>query len=255
MHRRIDVGEGKLVRRNLAVGVHVPFPEQQHELVFGELRIQLRKGDHVERQVPGRIPRVLPFVGHGDHVAVIEVSPVVVAAVLPAGGRRRLRRVAFQPVRHRVMVKLLGPQQSCVCLAHDGARGIGTRQQVTVELVGLSGPPLEQCVWSVQMLLTVLRQRAQAKIHRAAFSAREIELVIGGRLGPDALRVHRLAPPPDHIIVQRILHVGRSIPQAEEPLEIGLVFGEQHLATRIEFELILSQRNVFGMDAVFGSAR
>ena len=30
---------------------------------------------------------------------------------------------------------------------------------------------------------------------------------------------------------------------------------ENHLATRIEFELILSQRNVFGMDAVFGSAR
>ena len=201
MHRRIDIGERKLVRRNLAVGVHVPFPEQQHELVFGELRIQLRKGDHVERQVPGRIPRVLPFVGHGDHVAVIEVSPVVVAAVLPAGGRRRLRRVAFQPVRHRVMIKLLGPQQPCICLAHDGTRGIGTRQQLAVELVGLSGPPLEQCIGSVQVLLTVPRQRAQAKIHSPAFSACQIEFVIGSRLGPDAPRIHCLAPPPDHVIV------------------------------------------------------
>ncbi len=39
---RVDVAEGPLVGRDLAVGVHVPFPEEQHELLLGEVRVHQR---------------------------------------------------------------------------------------------------------------------------------------------------------------------------------------------------------------------
>ena len=73
VHRRIDVAEVELVGRNLAVGVHVPFAQEQHELLLGELRVDPGQGDHVKGQVPGGVPGVFPLVGHGDHVAVEQV--------------------------------------------------------------------------------------------------------------------------------------------------------------------------------------
>ncbi len=53
VHRRIDVAEVPLVGRHLAVGVHVPFAQQQHQLLLGELRIDQREGQAMERRVPG----------------------------------------------------------------------------------------------------------------------------------------------------------------------------------------------------------
>ena len=44
-------------------------------------RIDPRERDHVEGEVPGRVPGVLPLVRHRDDVAVVEVRPVAVAAV------------------------------------------------------------------------------------------------------------------------------------------------------------------------------
>ena len=63
--------------------------------------IDPRERDHVEREVPRRVPRVLPLVGHRDDVAVVEVRPVGVAAVRRAAGRRRLRGIALEPVAAR----------------------------------------------------------------------------------------------------------------------------------------------------------
>ena len=60
----------------------------------------LRERNHVESQVPGGVPGILPVVRHGDDVAIVEMLPVVVAAVLAARRRRRLRGIAFQPLRH-----------------------------------------------------------------------------------------------------------------------------------------------------------
>ena len=46
--------------------------------------------DGVEREVPGREPRVLPRVGHGEHVERVEVPPPAVAPGRVAGRRWRL---------------------------------------------------------------------------------------------------------------------------------------------------------------------
>src|SRR5689334_21676168 len=39
MHRRVHVAEGPLVSGQLSVGMHIPFAQHQHELLFCEFRI------------------------------------------------------------------------------------------------------------------------------------------------------------------------------------------------------------------------
>src|SRR5690349_13825388 len=81
MYWWIYVRKRELISRNLTVGVHVPLAQQQNQLLFGKVGIELRERNHVERQVPGGVPRVLPTVRHGDHVAVVEMGPVRIPAV------------------------------------------------------------------------------------------------------------------------------------------------------------------------------
>ena len=142
MDGRVDVGEVELVGRQLAVGVHVPLAQEEHELLFGVIGVNLGKGDHVEGQVPGGVPRVFPFVGHGDDVAVVEVEPVGVAARGAGGRGRRLLRVALQPIPDDVMIELLVPEQPGVGLAHDAGLVFAQPpgQALGVELVGLANP-------------------------------------------------------------------------------------------------------------------
>ena len=75
VHRRVDVAERPLVGGQLAVRVHVPLAAQQDELLLGEGRVDVGERDALEGEVPGRVPRVLPRVGHRDDVAVVEVAP------------------------------------------------------------------------------------------------------------------------------------------------------------------------------------
>ena len=94
----------------------------------------------MERQIPRGIPRILPLVGHGDDVGVVEVRPFAVAAVFAFGGRRRLVRVAVNPFRHVVVEELFRPNHPGERLTLDVARvGVGdVLLQLGVELVGLA---------------------------------------------------------------------------------------------------------------------
>ena len=60
MHRRIEVGELPLVRRDLAVGVLELLEQQQPELLLRELRIDERERDAVKREIPRGEPRDIP---------------------------------------------------------------------------------------------------------------------------------------------------------------------------------------------------
>src|SRR5690242_21272322 len=71
MHGRIYVAESPFIRRQLPVGVHVPFAEQENELLFGEVGIDQSDGNAVKSEVPGGVPGIFPFVGHGDDVFVV----------------------------------------------------------------------------------------------------------------------------------------------------------------------------------------
>ena len=93
--RRVHVAERPFVGGQLAVRMHVPFAREQHELVLGKLGVHQRQRDAVKRQVPRGIPRIFPFVGHGNDVGVVEMLPIVrcgpacVRAAAAAGPGRR----------------------------------------------------------------------------------------------------------------------------------------------------------------------
>ena len=69
--RRIDVRERPLVGRQLPVRVHVPLAGEQDQLPLGEFRIDERERDGVEREVPGREPRVLPRVSGMEMMSAV----------------------------------------------------------------------------------------------------------------------------------------------------------------------------------------
>ena len=140
VHRRIDVAEVELIGGQLAVRVHVPFAQEQHQLLLGEIGIDPRQRQHVEGQVPGGIPGIFPFVGHRDDVPVVEVRPVGIAAGGALRGRRWLLRVALEPIPHDIMVKLFAPQQPGVSLPRHPAllRGQSFRQALREKLLRLT---------------------------------------------------------------------------------------------------------------------
>ena len=73
MDGRIHVTEGPLVGGELAIRVHIPFAREQNELALCELGINHRQRDAMEGEIPRGVPRVFPFVGHGDDVRIVEV--------------------------------------------------------------------------------------------------------------------------------------------------------------------------------------
>ena len=86
--------------------------------LLGELGIDQRERDAVERQIPRRVPRVFPLVGHRDDVGVVQLHPVVSFVPLPLARRRRAGGVAVEPVADDVVVELLRPEQARKRLAH-----------------------------------------------------------------------------------------------------------------------------------------
>ena len=147
MHRRIHIAESELIGRNLPVRVHILLAQKQDELLFRKIQIDLRKPNHMKRQIPRREPRILPLVRHRDDVAVEKMRPLAVAAVVTLRRRWRLRGVAVEPGADDVVVKLLAPEQPRVSLAGNAARLVahaGGRDRV-VEFVGLA-PALREDV-------------------------------------------------------------------------------------------------------------
>ncbi len=84
VHRWVDVAEVPLVGRDLPARVQVRGRQHQVELSLGEVGVDHHQRDRVERQVPRRVPRVLPLVGHRDHVVVDHVEPRLVAGAVAA---------------------------------------------------------------------------------------------------------------------------------------------------------------------------
>ncbi len=268
VHRRVDVAEGPFVGGQLAVGVHVPLARQQHQLLLGRGRIQPRQRQAVERKVPGRIPGILPGVRHRDHVGVVEVEPVGVAAAPAAGGGRRLTWIAFQPLRHVEVVILPAPQQAGQRLPlHAPRLGVGGgARQPGVELVGLRRPIPQHALGQgageaprsalprrhrsfprrsgalprrPRSLPRRLARQAQANARRPARG--HFQAVVHRRLGAPPRRAHRPGVAVHQVLVETVLEGGArpgSVPGglpgrgAEETPEVALVIAEQQRGRR-----------------------
>ena len=98
MNGWVYVAERPFISRDLPVGVHVPFARHQDQLFFGKHRIHLRNRNAMECEIPSRVPRVLPLVGHRNNVRVVQVFPFPVATAASGFRRSRLIRVAFEPL-------------------------------------------------------------------------------------------------------------------------------------------------------------
>ena len=237
VHGRVDVIERPLVGGELTVGMHVPLTAQQQQLVLGELGVDHGEGHAVEGEVPRGEPRVLPLVGHRDHVGVVQMAPLVVAAVSTGLGRRRQRRIAVEPALDIEVEELLRPQHPGERLAqHGGFVGAGSRRgQVGVELVGLALAGRQGLVPAGVHAATVGRQaqaqlRGRARRHRHPVPQRSLR---PGALGVDAgVAVH-------HVIADAVLRVGRAVDVPESPgvrvvvaeqAVVGLVAGEDDSA-------------------------
>jgi hypothetical protein len=127
VHRRVHVAEVPLVGGDLAVRVQVALAQNQVELALGEVEIDEGERVEVERQVPGGVPGVLPLVGHGEHVGVHHVEPLVVARGVARRERQGVGAPLLQPLVHVVVVVLLAPQHAGEGLAGDPGRVLAER--------------------------------------------------------------------------------------------------------------------------------
>ena len=93
VHRRVDVAEVPLVGGHLSGRMQVEGLQHQFELALREIDVDRRERDRVKRQVPGREPRIFPFVRHRDDGVIDHVRPFAVP-------RRQASRL--QPDRARV---------------------------------------------------------------------------------------------------------------------------------------------------------
>ena len=232
VHGRVDVVERPLVGRQLSVGMHVPLAQEQHQLLLGEVGVDERQRDAVEGQVPGGVPGILPLVGHGDDVGVVELDPLVVAALLAFRRRRGIGGVALQPVLDHVVIVLFRPEHAGEALAHDRARvgGEVRGDDGGIEVVGLAHPLREDLVEAgTEGSLAGGGQVAvaEAQAHAGALARTQAQGVVGSGLGAGLGRVHALAAGVHHAFVDAVLDVWVLIPSAVEALEVGLVFGEQ----------------------------
>ena len=254
MHRRVHVAEGELVRRNLAIGMHVPLAEQQEQLLLGEVGIDAGEGDHVEGQVPGGEPGVLPLVRHRDDVPDEHVRPAGVAALGAAGRRHRVRRIPGRPLLDDVVVELLAPEQSGVPLPEHPPLVLRRRlgQSLAVELVGFPDALVHHLLeLGAERLGGVRGPKPEAYDPLAAGG--DVEHVVDGGLGADAGRVDRAGVALDHRAVHGILHERLRVGGVVESREVGLVLGEEQLggsirSRRLRLELVAAQRRMLGDD-------
>ncbi len=118
MDGRIHIAEIPFVGGDLTIRMHVPFTQKQNHLILGEFGVDMAKRDHVKGGIPCSVPRVFPFIGHRNDVAVVQVRPVAVSHLFAVRWLRRHVGVALQPVVNTVVVELLGPHQAAVRLSH-----------------------------------------------------------------------------------------------------------------------------------------
>ena len=183
----------------------------------------------MEREVPRRIPRVFPGIGHGEDVVVVEVRPVAIAALPAARRRRRPRRITRDPAADVVVEPLLAPQHAGDGLAHHELRVLAQRggNDGGVELVRLTTTLIERLVeireWRLQVTVD------QTQPHDGGSARRHLEHEVRCRLGALGHRIHGAALAVHDVVVEGVFDVEVGVLGAVEPPPIGLVLGIENL--------------------------
>ena len=240
MDRRVHIAEGKLIGRDLPIGMHEPLTQQQLQLMLGKLRIDLRIRHHVEGQIPRGEPRILPLVRHRDYITGEEMAPVAIAALHHRMRRQRQARVSPQPLLHRVGVELLAPDQPGICLERNLARLLvhALRHHMLVELITLRDALVHDLIKVQEGRRCTLLKRPQAQLHRRLLARLQIQHKVPRTLRPAQLRIHHTRLALHHMLVEGILHKLVLIRLPEELLVVRRILREdQALAALVVFEV------------------
>ena len=146
--------------------------QQQLQLRLREADVDQGQRDRMERQVPGREPRVLPLVRHRDHVVVDQVVPAAVPD--PGIGTERVGAVLGQPPLDVVPVVLLAPQHPGQRLPDDVSLVVGQPSVASGGANGEAARPRQPSGYfgDLGKYLTVEGVRAEgAKIETGTFLA------------------------------------------------------------------------------------
>ena len=158
---------------------------------------------------------------------------------------------------HVVAVVLFRPQHSGQGLAHH-VRAVGTQRGGNdrgVELIALLPAAVDHLIECVAEE-TILRARGarrrdglrvrQPQAHDGGLAWTDGQPVVGCDEGPGLVRVHHVVPTVDDGVVDPIFDVGRLVRDAEEPLHVGLVLGEQQRHVPVAVEVARAQPRVDG---------
>ncbi len=142
----------------------------------------------MKRQIPGGEPRILPLVGHREHVVVVDVNPGPIAAQQALGRRRRHGRIALQPLFHHVVIKLLAPQQAGEGLALHHARVVGQADAAR----SCRNPPPPRCDRETpdENRAAGALARVQAKVQHFGSAGLQIDAIHAAGLGARFIRIH-----------------------------------------------------------------
>ena len=182
-------------------------------------------------QVPRGVPGILPLVGHGNHIGVVEVCPILVAAVPPLSRRRWTSRIAFEPLALYVVIELLRPQQPSDALPHHVLRVFRKvfGDDPIVELVRLQLARHEHTIeFAVER---IFRRRpflvCESQLDGNGLARRDGETVIGRGLGSFGRLVHGVDATIHYEIVDAVLAEHRA-GRVVETTRVGFVFREQY---------------------------
>ena len=160
--------------------------EHQLHLFFGEVGVHDRQRKRVEGQIPGRVPGILPLVGHRDDVLVQHVEPLRVPGVA-ISGMQRVGVVLIQPVVAVEEEELLAPEHAGQRLAHHVGR-VGThrwRRDRLVKLVGFTQPVGKDLIKRLAkgFALLVRRSLGEPQANHRGLTGADIDLVVRRDLG------------------------------------------------------------------------
>ena len=229
--------------------MHVPFAEKKIELLLCKMRIDFRKWNHVERQIPGGEPRIFPLVRHRDDVPVEKMRPLPVPTELSLRRRQWLRRVACQPVANDVIIKLFAPEQSGVTLARDFLRLLihlrGNKR--VIKFVRLFNPlsenPIEISKWIRRRFVLC----GKPQLHDLRLSWFDLQDVMRRKFCAGLCGIHRVCPPMHDIFVKRVFHKGPTVRITVKTQSVRLVLSEERRRVALVSKLIFAKLIVVNM--------
>ena len=229
--RGVHVAEVPLVGGHLAAGVQVDAFEHQFHLLLGEVGVHDRKRECVEGQVPGRVPGVLPLVGHGDDVLVQHVEPLRIPGV-SISGMEGVGVVLVQPVVTVEEEELFAPEHAGDGLAHYVGRVFthGWRRHRLVKFIGFTKPVNEDFIklYAKGFALLAGRTVGEPQANHFGLTGADVDLVVRRDLGALLAGVHHTLVALHHVLVDAVLDVGALVLlPGEKPLVVCFVLGEE----------------------------